>query len=373
MISVWRSVPFDEAVEDASGGNFKTPQGDYLESGSLPIVDQGEALVGGYSNDPGATCRVALPVVVFGDHTRRLKYVDFSFGMGADGVKVLKPRPGIDAKYLYHYLRSLELPAAGYDRHFKYLKRVVVEAPTLAEQRQIAKVLDRAETLRIQRRQALTQLDALAEAIFLDMFGEPDSTASSWQVVPLEEAVRAGTIVTYGIVQAGDEVPNGVPYIRTGDLVDGEIVADGLRRTDPEIAGRFSRSRVDAGDIVMSIRATVGTTAVVPPELAGANLTQGTARIAPGDRALGPYLLHFLRTRSTQHWIQQQVKGATFREITLSRLRELPTLLPPLELQQTFAMAIAVVDRLRLDQRRAQAELDALFASLQHRAFRGEL
>jgi type I restriction enzyme S subunit len=123
----------------------------------------------------------------------------------------------------------------------------------------------------------------------------------------------------------------------------------------------------------MSIRATVGTTALVPPELDGANLTQGTARIAPGDRVSATYLIAFLRTPGTQHWIAQQIKGATFREITLARLRELPVLCPPPSLQRQFAQQVALTEHLRTAQRASLKRIDALFAALKYRAFRGEL
>ena len=158
------------------------------------------------------------------------------------------------------------------------------------------------------------------------MFGDPVANPNVWDIRQLREVVREGTIVTYGIVQAGEEFPGCVPYIRTGDIVDGVIKQNGLRHTDPEIAAKFGRSRVEAGDIVISIRATVGTTALVPPELEGANLTQGTAKITAGKSIDRIYLLHFPRTAGTQNWISRHVKGATFREITLTRLRELPVL-----------------------------------------------
>ena len=161
--------------------------------------------------------------------------------------------------------------------------------------------------------------------------------------------------------------------LKEGDIVHGEIVRDSLRHTDPAIAAKFRRSRVEAGEIVMSIRATVGTTALVPPELDGANLTQGTGRIAPGDGVDRFYLLSFLRASGTQHWISLQVKGATFREITLSRLRELPVTLPPLPLQREFACRVRAVEKLRTAHRASLAELEALFATLQHGAFRGAL
>jgi type I restriction enzyme S subunit len=105
----------------------------------------------------------------------------------------------------------------------------------------------------------------------------------------------------------------------------------------------------------------------------GANLTQGTARIAPGEALDGLYLLNYLRAPEAQRWISSQIKGATFREITWARLRELPVALPPLKLQREFADRIAAVRNLKSMHRASLSEMDALFASLQHRAFRGEL
>lgn len=240
--------------------------------------------------------------------------------------------------------------------------------PPLDDQRRIVAILDKADEIRTKRREALAHLDKLAAALFSSMF-----SSSGWPQAPLSGVVRSGTDVTYGIVQAGEEFPSGVPYIRTGDIVGGRIRRSGLRRTDPAIAAKFDRSRVDAGDIVMSIRATVGTTAVVPDELDGANLTQGTARIAPGDGVIGPYLLQYLRSAAAQSWIQAQVKGATFREITLTRLRDLAVSLPPVDLQSEFAAHVERIETQRAAVERALAADDELFASLQSRAFRGEL
>ena len=243
-----------------------------------------------------------------------------------------------------------------------------VPLPSLDEQRRIAAILDHADDLRSKRRQVLAHLDSLTQSTFHVMFA-----GCAWAMEPLSAVVQADTIVTYGIVQAGEEFQGGVPYIRTGDIVAGEIVTAGLRHTDPAIAARFQRSAVSAGDIVMSIRATVGTTAIVPSALDGANLTQGTARIAPSNRAIGPYLLGYLRSDHAQRWIHAQVKGATFREITLARLRELPVPLPPATRQRQFAERSTWVNSQTAHARRAMDVDDQLFASLQARAFRGEL
>ena len=144
----WPLVPFAEALTDVSAGNVKTPQSSYLDEGLLPVVDQGRGLIAGYTNDAGAAYRGELPVIVFGDHTRAVKYVDFPFSMGADGVKVLRARPGWSPKFLYHHLRQVELPAAGYSRHFKFLRELSIPRPPIDEQRRRTDLLDSVGALR---------------------------------------------------------------------------------------------------------------------------------------------------------------------------------------------------------------------------------
>jgi type I restriction enzyme, S subunit len=306
---------------------------------------------------------------------------DFDGGFGAF-CKVLRPNAKVHPSYFAQFFKtrgyrqqvsSLASGANINNLRNEHLDDMEIPLPPMAEQQRIGTILDQAEALRAKRRHALSQLDTLTQSLFLDLFGDSAVKPKGWPVRQLNEVVKRGTIITYGIVQAGDEFPGGVPYIRTGDIVKGEIALEGLRHTDPAIAARFLRSRVQAGEIVMSIRATVGTTALVPTILEGANLTQGTARIAPGDGIDRLYLLHFLRAAGTQQWIEQQIKGATFREITLTRLRELPVALPPISLQRQFATQVASVERLKMVQRESLVKLDALFACIQHRAFRGEL
>jgi len=298
-------------------------------------------------------------------------------GVCSTDILPVRPSKDLDRDYLAHYLAQPTMVDFAASRTSganlprlspTELAKFPIPLPPLDEQRRIAAILDHADALRAKRRQVLDHLDTLTQAIFHHTFA-----GDRWPEVPLASAVREGSIVTYGIVQAGEEFVGGVPYIRTGDIVGGRIVMSGLRRTDPEIAARFERSTVQTEDIVMSIRATVGTTARVPREINGANLTQGTARIAPSERVTGPYLLAFLRSEPAQRWIQAQVKGATFREITLGRLRELVVPLPPRDLQDEFARRTDAVDVQHAVVLAAQSAHDELFASLQTRAFRGEL
>ena len=295
-------------------------------------------------------------------------------------VAIIRPQASIDRKFLLHWLssdfaieqiRQSKVTATIANLSLGQLGALKISLPPLDEQKRIAAILDQADELRRKRQRTIARLNELGQAIFYEMF--EGTAAAEWPSIALAEAVKTGTIVTYGIVQAGDEISGGIPYIRTGDIKNGRIALESLRHTTPEIASRFERSRVRSGEIVMSIRATVGTVAFVPPQLDGANLTQGTARIAPSERALRWYLIEYLRSAPVQAWIQKQVKGATFREITLTRLRELPVKLPPIELQNRFSNILHALES-QLNAAFAAFEMQHdLFKSLQNRAFRGEL
>jgi type I restriction enzyme S subunit len=145
---------------------------------------------------------------------------------------------------------------------------------------------------------------------------------SGWEVSSLQELCKED--VTYGIVQAGPHVDDGVPYIKTGDMTDGKLKLEGLSRTSTEIAEDYDRSKIRTGELVIAIRATVGVVHQVPPDLDGGNLTQGTTRISPKDSIDNRYLLWAVRSNIVQSLIEARTKGSTFNEITLGTLRKVP-------------------------------------------------
>jgi type I restriction enzyme, S subunit len=142
-----------------------------------------------------------------------------------------------------------------------------------------------------------------------------------WDVRPLGDCVHSQ--ITYGIVQAGPHIEGGIPYIRTSDMSGDELRIEGMLRTSPVIAAAFRRSEVHTDEIVCAIRATLGKVLEVPLELDGANLTQGTARIAPKLDFNSRFVLWALRSDATQRQIALESKGTTFPEITLGNLRKI--------------------------------------------------
>jgi type I restriction enzyme S subunit len=285
----------------------------------------------------------------------------------------------VDLYYLKYYLeyRKLDDVISGSAQPQitgKGLSKVKIPLPPLDQQKKIASILDAADAYRQKTKALITKYDELTQSLFLDMFGDTWLNPNEYKLHKLSELVNEGKIITYGIVQAGDHIEDGVPYIRTGDIKNGKIKTQGLLKTSQEIANSYKRSKCSAGDIIMSIRATVGTIAFLPGELDGANLTQGTARISTDDKLANPlYLYHCIKSKGIQLRIDQQTKGATFIEITLTRLRNIEIPLPALELQNQFADSVKAIEAQKAQAQASLAQAEDLFNSLLQRAFKGEL
>jgi type I restriction enzyme S subunit len=165
-----------------------------------------------------------------------------------------------------------------------------------------------------------------------------------WEISTLQAACRE--TITYGIVQCGPYIKNGVPYIRVSDMDAPELEVGEMLRTSPSIAAKFSRSTVEEGDLVYALRGKLGEVRQVRRQLVGANLTQGTARLSPNDRVSSDYLLWAMRSSRVMRQAEIEAKGTTFREITLADLRRL-TIPVPSELEQrAIAEALSDVDAL---------------------------
>lgn len=157
-------VMFNDLFSDETKNGCKIKTEDYLEYGKYPIIDQGNNNIAGYTNlEEGIF--YDLPVIIFGDHTRVIKYIDMPFFLGADGVKVLKSKNhNVISKYLYYYLKNAKIPNTGYNRHFKWLKELSFEIPNLDVQKEIVANLDNISYLISLRKKQIKKLDELVKS-----------------------------------------------------------------------------------------------------------------------------------------------------------------------------------------------------------------
>lgn len=201
------------------------------------------------------------------------------------------------------------------------INRLRIPLPPLDEQRRIADFLD-VQTSRLyslivgyrkKRRLLNEQLEAMRDKMFVDR--------ADARLTPLMHLTDPKRPIVYGIVQAGPEVPGGVPYIKTGDLPFINVAT--LSATSPEIHAQYRRASVAPGDIVMAMRASIGAVGVVPADLPEANLTQGTARIAGRKGVDKRWLFHALQTRAVRDQCELRAVGSTFRTLNIWDLRRI--------------------------------------------------
>ncbi|WP_335903978.1 restriction endonuclease subunit S [Shewanella algae] len=165
---------------------------------------------------------------------------------------------------------------------------------------------------------------------------------NGWNTKPLADIVKEK--ISYGIVQAGPHVPDGIPYIKSSD-VRGTINPDALQRTSQEIHFKYRRSSVHPGDIVFSLRGNIGESAIVPASLPEANLTQGTARISVSVEHSNLFHYYQLASEKILNRVNALSKGSTFKEISLEELRKVKVLCAPLPEQKKIAQILSAWDK----------------------------
>lgn len=176
-------VHFEEIFTDCTKLATKIPQANYLPSGRYPIVDQGQSQIAGYTNTSEGLF-TDVPAIIFGDHTRIVKYIDTPFFIGADGVKVLKSiLQDANYKYLFYALNNVKIPNTGYNRHFKWLKESSINLSDRKEQKRIAERLDKVQELIALQKEQLKKLDDLIKSRFIDLFGNPETNTKHWPLI----------------------------------------------------------------------------------------------------------------------------------------------------------------------------------------------
>jgi len=364
--SVFPYVPFLHAVSDCTGGNTKVQRKDYAAEGELPVIDQGQEFIAGFTEKKNQYQGV-LPLILFGDHTRIFKYVDFPFALGADGVKALQSQSGFDAKFLFYYFRFVELPNAGYSRHFKFLKEIRVPKPPLSEQRRIVDLLSRAEGIVRLRREAEKNAAELIPALFVDMFGDPATNPKGWATTAFGAFgnCRLGKMLDKQ-KQNGDYQR---PYLRNVNVQWDRIDTDDLLTMDfrPEEQGKFL---VRSGDVLICEGGEIGRAAVWQEQVAECFYQKALHKLTPNLSIVRPnfvvwLLWHLAHTGA----LLGSSTHATIAHLTGVQLKGLNVICPPIELQAEFENRVDACHSVRSQQSAATAKAKATFDALLARVF----
>ena len=362
---------FEEVFEDQTKYGTKVKTEEYCISGAHIIVDQGQGQIAGYTDrEDGLFADV--PAIVFGDHTRVIKYVDTPFYLGADGVKVLRSRfENANYRYLYYALKSARIPNTGYNRHYKWLKETRINYPDAERQAEIVRILDRVMEVIGKRQQQLNAYDDLIKARFVELLGDPRQNPNGYEVHELSEYIEFLTSGSRGwakyYVDDGKEW-----FITIKNVKDCKIATDNMQPVNAPDNAEAKRTRVQEGDLLISITADLGRTGVITKEIAdhGAYINQHLTLIRLNQEYLEPlYVAYFMESTAGKEQFISKNQSAVKAGLNFNSINTLKLLVPPKDIQQEFLSFVAQVDKSKAQVQKALNETQLLFDSLMQKYF----
>ncbi len=346
---VGERVSFADVFSDVSRGVKKFKQGQYANRGAHPIVDQGQELIAGYSDEETGLF-TDVPAIVFGDHTRCVKYVEEPFFAGADGVKILKPKLSDNTRFWWHSLKATPIENLGYSRHFKLLKAATFKTYDTASQAEIVARLDSILDQIAQADQQIGQLNQLVKSRFVEMFGDPVLNDHFWRMAPLGENAK----LINGRAYKQDELlaTGKYPVLRVGNFFSNRnwYYSD-LELKEDKYCGY--------GDLLYAWSASFG-----PQIWNGGKVIYHYHiwKIEVGDSYNKVFLCKLLRYAEKS--FLGDTHGIGMMHLTKSGMEETHFIVPPLALQQEFAAFVAQVDKSRFVAQQQIEKLQMLYDSL---------
>jgi type I restriction enzyme S subunit len=382
----WPMMDFENVLEDVTRLSGKVKKRDYQLLGKFPIIDQGQTKIAGYSDVEGDLYSGKLPVILFGDHTCRFKFVDFPFLLGADGTKILKVvHPNSYPKFVFHYLNSLNLQPEGYRRHFSLLKKYQIPIPypddparSLAEQRrivaQLEAALDEVREMRDLQSQIEADVGRLMESVLAEVFPDPfQQLPSGWKTYQLQEITSEDSQQ----IRPSDR-PEGVfNYWGLGVIDKGQVLEP---QSNLIHGNEVASTCVQFGkEHVLYSRLRPYLNKVIVPSIEGIGSTEWVV-LKPNPQIITREFLAFaLRTRHFLKYAETHTRGARLPRLSKSALRSVPIPVPlgrdSLAIQQkivAYLKAIAEETQEMLLQADSKT-LDTLERSILAQAFEGEV
>lgn len=377
MKSDWVTTTVGDCIDRSyRPTGYPIPKALFGETGKYPIVDQGSGPIAGWTNDGDALVTNELPLIVFGDHTRALKFIESPFARGADGTQLLRAADGVDPRFLYYACRALDLPSRGYNRHFTMLRESTIHRPAeLDEQRQIGSVL-RAIDGAVQRQELVESTwRALKVAVMESLFRDPGDVATEaiegWSVSAIGDhfSARSGTTPSRrnpAFWEGGE-----IPWVKTSEVKYKTIDSTEEQITQAAIEAGAA-SMLPAGTILVAMYGQGVTRGKVACLGIDAACNQACAALNPTDDAVAAaFLYYYLEWRYEE--LRGRAHGGNQQNLNLDIVRAFPLAYPDPDRQMEFVCLLDLLSaRIAMAERRLELTRD-LFAHLMFGMTSGEI
>ena len=388
----WESISTIDCFDQISTNDKKVKTKDCLGSGLYPVIDQGKNEISGYLNDLDKVIHVEDSLIIFGDHTRAIKWVPHDFIPGADGTKVLKPKEFVDNRCSYFQLKSLEIPDRGYSRHFQFLKGLPFSIPPLNEQIRIANKLDNllakvdAAQTRLEKIPSLLKRfrqAVLAAATSGELTREWRELESlpAWSYITLNEGFECID------GDRGPNYPKKGDYLENGDclfLSTKNVRQYGLSFNETvyiskEKDKQLRKGKLSRNDVVITTRGTLGFVGLYDDSVPYENvrINSGMLILRKKTDFEGKFVVYLISSPNFQKEIDKKQTGSAQPQLPANIIKEFLLPLPSIEEQKEIVRRVeslfALADSVEKQYTEAKKRTDRLTQSLLAKAFRGEL
>ncbi|MCR5246253.1 MAG: restriction endonuclease subunit S, partial [Paludibacteraceae bacterium] len=243
--------------------------------------------------------------------------------------------------------------------------------PSIQQQKEIERKLKLVRKLISQREEELSALDDLIKARFVEMFGDPVVNEKGWDTTTLIGALEKGRTVSYGIVQTGDDVEDGIPVFRPVDIAGGHIPKrEELKKTLPEISAKYKRTLLEGNELLITVRGSVGETFQVDKEFSGCNVGRNIVPLVTDHTRVNQrFLQELFSQQPIKNWLKDITKGIALQGLNMSEFKEMPVIVPPIDQQEQFVLFVKQVDKSKVVVQKALDEAKTLFDSLMQEYF----
>lgn len=361
--------------------DHKIKQKTYLQSGALPVIDQGQELVGGYTDDYQKQIVCDLPVIVFGDHTKNVKYINFPFCAGADGIKILKAKDDVVPKYLYYGTIFLTycIEDKGYARHYQHIEKYDLLVPPLPEQERIVAKIE-------------------------ELFSQLDAAVAELKSVKEKLAIYRQAVMQNVIVQYTQDVPNVFIKDVCNEIKVGIVIKPSQYYTTPESGIKAfrsanvrefyiddkdwvflskdghlknKRSEVHIGDILIVRSGYPGTACVVTEKFDGSNAIDVLIAVPNREKITPEYLCAYTNSPLGKKLVADKKRGVAQAHLNVGGYSKISIPIPEILVQNIIVeeihQKVSICNNIEQTVDTALQRATALRQSILKQAFEGNL
>lgn len=377
----WELLPVGKCILKKKFSVGKLSKKDYFKTGSFPIIDQSKTFIIGYTNRSELLYSGNLPAIIYGDHTNHVKYVDFPFVCGADGVKIIQPLTELDNKFIYYSIFYRKPQSEGYKRHFSILKEKDLCIPPVSEQQKIAEILSTVDE-QISTTQAIIDKSkelkkGLMQKLFSEGIGHTEfkdtkigRIPKDWDIVTAQDICEK---VTDGTHDSPKRVVDGYKLVTSKNLKNGELdFSTCYNISEKDYKEVNKRSYVEQYDVLFGMIGTIGSPVMIQQkEIDFAVKNVGIFKTR-NDVKLGTWLCHFFNSYVATNFIKRQKNSSTQSFVALGFLRKFPILNPPIEERDKISDILTAADSKIEKEEHKKAKLRELKKGLMQQLLTGK-